>query len=218
MGVILDTSGFTLLNAGSTVSLKQDGRLLHSITYSSGDGAQGNGKALHISDNDIISSDNPSIGTVRDVAVDKSAPASINNPESVSDQTTNVETSEKVSLVVKPSVVFPASTTEFSVIRRDDSDSEKVLYGSWNFGDGTYVYGDVVDHTYLHVGAYIVTFQEHVTQNENDIDTATGAAVQQKIEVRFPQVSVEQFNEAFVRLHNHHTFDSGCFRVANCLF
>lgn len=210
-GAVLDTSGFTLLNAGSTVSLKQSGRVLHSITYSSGEGAQGDGKALHIANDDSISSGSPSIGTVRNIAIDTGTPVRVgDSSEEVTDRAANIETPDKPVLMIKPSVVFPASTTEFSVIHHDEGGNEKALYGSWNFGDGTYMYGDIVNHAYLHVGAYIVTFQEHTTQDQDegdDTDTDAGASVQQNIEVKFPQISVERLNEAFVRLHNHHTFD-----------
>ena len=99
--------------------------------------------------------------------------------------------------VSDPSVVFSASTTRFSVVRQHD-EQEEVLYGLWNFGDGAYTHGTVVEHMYLHPGAYIIVFQEL------DEDGSEGFALQKEIRVVFPQVSIERVDDAFVRLHNRH--------------
>lgn len=59
--------------------------------------------------------------------------------------------------------------------------------------------GDVIEHSYLYPGVYIVAFQEHTESGE-------GVALQQEVTVLFPQVTVKRIDEAFVRLHNHHSF------------
>ena len=196
--VILDTSGFALLNAGATVSLEQDGRLLHSVTYSNQNGADGNGDALHIADNDAISAGNPSAGSAHGVTVSIKNTVNTDEFSAVAVQESHNKKTGGVSLVIIPLVIFPASTTKFSAVRTEDRE-KKVLYGSWNFGDGTYVHGDVIEHSYLHQGVYIITFQEH-TESE------VGVVLQEEVVVMFPRVTVKRLNEAFVLLHNHHPF------------
>ena len=67
-GVVLDTSNFALLNAGARVSLTVEERVLHRITYALEDGANGDGKSLHIKQNDTLAPGDPSPGTVSDIA------------------------------------------------------------------------------------------------------------------------------------------------------
>ena len=204
-GTLLDTGSFALLNAGATVSLEQDGRLLHSITYSKQNGAQGDGNALHIAEDDTISAEYPSVGVVNGITINTSVSDvnAITNTDnavpSTETNTTHDETANGVTFISDPAIVFSASTTKFSVVRKEDDEEQKVLYGSWNFGDGTYVLGDITEHSYLHPGAYIVVFQEHV-------ESGKGVALQQEVRALFPQVIVKRTDEAFVRLHNHHSF------------
>ena len=63
-GVLLDTRNFALLNAGATVSVTIDGRLLHSVTYTTDDGAKGDGTSLHIRQDGDIVADDPSPGVM----------------------------------------------------------------------------------------------------------------------------------------------------------
>ena len=201
--VILDTSGFALLNAGSTVSLKQGARLLHSVTYSTQDGAQGDGDALHIADNDTISADNSSIGSVRGIAINTNAITTVADITMVN---TGVSVSDGaiggVRLVFDPSVIFSSSEAKFSVVQVGDDGEEQVLSGSWNFGDGTYVRGGVITHSYLYPGVYIITFQGY----KDGADEGESVSLQREVVALFPQVTIERVDEAFVRLHNHHSF------------
>ena len=210
-GILLDTVQFSLLNAGSTVSLKRDGVLLHSVAYSSDrDGAQGNGDALHIDGNDSILSRRPSLGVASGITVDEtniSSDAANVSESPVSDDQLRSISSDGVRLDVDPQHLFPASVAEFSVVRQNAEGGEGPLYGSWNFGDGTYLLGDAVEHSYLHPGAYIITFQEQIIQGgEIDGSERDGVSLQQEVVVRFPQVTVERLDEAFVLLRNHHSF------------
>ena len=70
-GVLLDTRNFALLNTGATVSLEIDGRLLHRVAYTAGDGASGDGNSLHFRDGGAVV-DKPSPGMVHGVAVSDS--------------------------------------------------------------------------------------------------------------------------------------------------
>lgn len=223
-GVVLDTRNFAPLNAGATVSLELSGRLLHSVTYTADSGANGDGKSLHVRQDGSIVAGESSPG-VADGAVAADSPGvgrSDAGSGAVSAQTTSSHTQRKSSkredaslsasvvqqatvektdppvFVSDPSVVFSASTTQFSVAR--DGDKGEALYGLWNFGDGTYTHGAVVEHVYLHPGAYIVVFQE---LGEDGFE---GLALQKEIRVLFPQVSIERIDDAFVRLHNRHPF------------
>ena len=231
-GVLLDTRNFALLNAGATVSVTIDGRLLHSVTYTTDDGAKGDGTSLHIRQDGDIVADDPSPGVmsgatiaddsggserdgegavvaqvapttsqgrVADTGFSPSAPSPAPDTQRATVSETDPPAKDPPTFVSDPSVVFPASTTRFSVVR-EGGEQEEVLYGLWNFGDGTYTYGTVVEHVYLHPGAYIVVFQE------SDGDGSEGFALQKEIRVLFPQVSIERIDDAFVRLHNRHPF------------
>lgn len=225
-GVVLDTSSFALLNAGARVSLTMEERVLHRITYTLEDGANGDGKSLHIKQNDTRVPGDPSPGTVSDIAIDRSTAGTTadTTPERSTDsqqETTTQQTStrktttrqsssardtnpplrsKKVTthtLVADPSVVFVASTTRFSVVREEDG-KKTVLRGLWNFGDGDHMQGTAVDHAYLHAGAYIIVFQELLK------DGSEGIVLQKEVQVLFPQVAIERVDDAFVRLHNRH--------------
>ena len=231
-GTILDTSIFSLLNNGSTVSLWQSDRLLHRVSYTKDDGAWGDGNSLHIAQNDIISPGSPTPGVVRDVTVDTGTANTGTNRTDDTERETNetvsneaaeiaerepnetpsneiTETEEKqeepppvieTTIIPNPEKVFIASTAEFSVMRTENGKNKKTLHGLWNFGDGSFRYGDTVEHVYLHPGVYIIVFQELHEDGE------AGAVLQQEIEVLFPQVSIERVDDAFVRLHNRHSF------------
>ena len=222
-GVLLDTRNFALLNTGATVSLEIDDRLLHSVTYTAGDGAKGDGNSLHIKQDGVVFVSEPSPGVVQGIVADTFSVSERDVGSGVVDtqvmsnaQRRDVETDtssafvpdmqkmavreEKPPIFVSdPSVVFSASTTRFSVVRQRGG-QEEVLYGLWNFGDGDYTYGTVVEHAYLHPGAYIVVFQEL------DENGSEGFALQKEIRVLFPQVSIERIDDAFVRLHNRYPF------------
>ena len=222
-GIVLDTRNFALLNAGATVSLELDGHLLHSIAYTVEDGASGDGDSLHITSSDVIVVDRPSPGVVhgavvddfdvdeRNEEVDTVVDSSGNDKEDVigeraagdqvgvGAQRRPVEEVKPPVFVSDPAVIFSASTTRFSVVRQRN-EMEEALYGLWNFGDGSYTYGTVVEHAYLHPGAYIIVFQElHADESE-------GFALQKEIRVLFPQVGIERIDDVFVRLHNRHPF------------
>ncbi|MCY4577214.1 MAG: lamin tail domain-containing protein [Candidatus Kaiserbacteria bacterium] len=215
-GLLLDTTNFALLNAGSTVSLRKGNTLLHSITYTTQHGARGDGNTLHIDQNDVITAGKPSPGvlgagvaavtggTTVGRAVETETPSS--TEEEGAGLVTSTEilpqagTPQQVVMTADPSVVFSASTTKFSVVRQEGAE-EEVLYGLWNFGDGGYVYGTVVEHAYLHPGAYIIVFQELLDENGTE-----GIVLQKEIPVLFPQVRIERVDDAFVRLHNYHPF------------
>ena len=224
-GVLLDTRNFALLNAGATVSLKTDGRLLHRVTYTAADGAGGDGNSLHFREGGVVV-DAPSPGAVRgavasdsggsvgdgshgagdSAVVDSSDAGERDTESSVTDTQTSSDVRQRDTakdtppvFVSDPSVVFSASATRFSVVRQNDG-QEEVLYGLWNFGDGAYTQGTVVEHMYLHPGAYIIVFQGLGE------DGSEGFALQKEIRVLFPQVSIERVDDAFVRLHNRHPF------------
>lgn len=236
-GVLLDTRNFALLNAGATVSLKVDDRLLHSVTYVAEDGAKGDGNSLHVREGGGVFAGKPNPGVVSGSggvdgsasdgrsagdgatsgvspsggrsagddgsggsAADRGARGGAVRTQAVPDEKQrDVSVPDPPVFVSDPSVVFSASTTRFSVVR-GDGEQEEALYGLWNFGDGNYTYGAVVEHAYLHPGAYIVVFQEL------DADESEGFALQKEIRVLFPQVSIERIDDAFVRLHNRHPF------------
>ena len=200
-GVLLDTSTFALLNTGSTVSLERAGVVLHDVSYSSQDGAKGDGASLHVAQDGTITARLPTLGVARGIRVKDSGGVVTDTPASDDAQApAQHQQADEVRFVSRPSVVFSASTTDFSVVRTAEDGSDEVLYGLWNFGDGAYEYGAAVEHMYLYPGAYIVVFQEVVEGDE------PGIALQQEVSVLFPQVGVEWMNDAFVRLHNRHPF------------
>ncbi len=219
---MLDTRNFALLNTGATVSLEVAGRLLHSVAYTTEDGAKGDGNSLHIRQDAVIFAGEPNPGVVQGVVTDDSGASerdeeigAVDTQVAFDTQQRNTEEAESSVFVPDaqhlsvggteppifvsdPSVVFSASTTRFSVVRQGNGQEE--MYGLWNFGDGDYTYGTVVEHVYLHPGAYIVVFQAL------DEDGSEGFALQKEIRVLFPQVSIERIDDAFVRLHNRHPF------------
>ena len=105
-GVLLDTSSFALLNAGATVSLERDGRLLHSVTYSSQDGAQGDNNALHIASDDTISAGELSPGKVSGIDVDTRAVTDVGVPVDTDVSVPRNEVADDVALVFDPAIVF----------------------------------------------------------------------------------------------------------------
>ena len=113
---------------------------------------------------------------------------------------TGTETPKKATMVTNPTIIFSASITQFSVVRKKGEEKE-TLYGLWNFGDGSYAYGKTIEHAYLHPGAYIIVFQELDKESGSE-----GVALQKEVQVLFPQISIERIDDAFIRLHNHHPF------------
>ena len=221
-GAVLDTSGFALLNTGSTVTLQQQEQQLHSVTYTEQDGARGDGKSLHVMKDDTIVAKQPSPGEASEILTKniQTNTGKITTPESSSaatskqvrsgssarsskkDKSSKEKESEfaenSTTLITNPERVFSASVTKFSVAQ---SNKKKPPNGSWNFGDGTVAHGSVVEHVYLFPGTYIITFQEGDGGENNKNMTKEWS-----IRVIFPQVEVERVNRAFVRFHNHHQF------------
>ena len=66
--------------------------------------------------------------------------------------------------------------------------------------DGEYTYGGTVKYAYLHPGTYIIVFQELGE------DGSEGIALQEEVQVLFPQINIERVDDAFIRLHNQHPF------------
>ena len=130
---------------------------------------------------------------------DTTAAPSTDTTDTEEEDEEEAEVVTKPVLTSDPPVIFLASTTAFSVTRQRDGE-EETLYGLWNFGDGGYTYGNVVEHAYLHTGDYIIVFQELSE------DGSEGIALQKEIQVVFPQVHLERIDDAFIRLHNRHAF------------
>lgn len=188
-GTVFDST-FNLNNTGSTLQLLYQGQELHTLSYTRADGAVGDGNALHVSRNDTLSAQSPSPGSVRGIPVKKPEPS----------ETLSETKEETIALVRNPEVVFATSASVFS-LQKTTKNKEEFLYGSWNFGDGTSRFADVVEHTYQHPGTYLLVFQEYDRRRR-----PTDRTVQQEIEVLLPHVTIERIDNTFVRLTNNHSF------------
>ena len=208
-GTILDTTNFALNNTGSTLAIQHQDRMTHTVDYAKENGADGNGFALHISGNGTVTPAQPSIGTVRGVPVDNSVPEIMSQEQGAEERASQQETAESspgVRLVTEPEHVFLASESVFFA-EKDTDGKKEVLYGVWNFGDGTRIYGKKVKHAYLHSGTYIISFQEVATGSERDRTNAPpGVMIRRDITIRAPEVWAERVSDVFVRLHNNHSF------------
>lgn len=192
-GTVLDSAGFSLNNTGSILALLYRGTVLHTVSYMKRDGADGNGKSLHVGSDDMLSARSPSPGFVSGISVVRGT----DEPDvSVPDIFDTV--SEGVLFVTEPAVIFSASDTLFSV---RDTGTGDALHGAWNFGDGTQVFGRDVTHAYLYSGTYIISFQEYIDEKPTD-----RSAVRRRVTVFFPEVAAERVDDSFIRFHNGHPF------------
>ena len=218
-GTILDSS-FLLSNSESTLKILLNDNVIHSVRYSNSDGANGDGNALTVSENNRISSSSTSIGSVssgiRSLVVTGSTSTSqititkgVNrankkNTQKVSDDNSvinnDVENDNgKYIFITDPNIIFSASTTNFSIIEKDNQD--RFLYGLWNFGDGSILYGDKVKYQYLYPGKYIISFESIDLNSSNE-----SISFQEAVTVIYPNISIERMDGSFIRFVNNHSF------------
>ena len=217
-GPLFDST-FNLNNTGSTLSLSQNGQELHSISYTKQDGADGDGNALHISRNNTLLTRTPSPGEANGIPIERNGTANTVPSPTATDTTTESDTAQTepndgVQLSTQPNIIFSASTTSFSMIETptepietgtnettDNGTELTPLYGAWNFGDGTRLFGDTVTHAYLHPGTYIISFQEY----EESVPTDRGI-ISRTVTALFPDITIERKDDTFVIFKNNHPF------------
>ena len=202
-------SSFSLKNSESTIAITQDGDITHSVSYSSEDGASGDGLSLHIDDNNNISTKLPNPGsTSSSVVVQQREEPEEEEEEqpSVKKETQpvvkNVKPLKKIEdeygLDINPYPIFSASDSTYEI----NINGEKPLYGVWNFGDGNVSVGSSIVHQYLYPGTYVLYFQEE----KRNFYKEELLSIQQEITVLFPSITISRINDEFIRVKNNHSF------------
>ena len=221
-GTVLDSANYALNNTASTIILLLKGMAVHTVSYTKGEGANGDGNSLHISGSGRISARARSIGRVSGVAITmsstkkKSEPKSGGGSSSTSGGGAQPEAEVPqmevmpIMLIAEPEHIFLGSETVFRVERTEMKkrgsrvvESKEVLYGLWNFGDGTHTYGDSVRHAYSHLGDYIISFTE---TGRRGAVLSDPVRFKKEVGVISPRVRVERVDDSFVRVHNDHPF------------
>ena len=215
-GILLDSS-FSLSNSGTTLKITSDNSTLHSIRYTSDDGASGDGKSLNVSSSNRVSASTPSIGSVPSSITSLVKKGSMPAPKTTS--TSKSTSTKKTTLkndsdaihkpaavdgeyifITNPNIIFAASTTTFSIVDKDRQDDS--VYGLWNFGDGSVVYGDDVEYEYLYPGKYIISFESIDLKNSEE-----HVSFKETVTVIRPNVSIERVDGSFIRFVNNHSFN-----------
>ena len=221
-GTVLDSANYALNNTASTIILLLKGQAVHTVSYTKGEGANGDGNSLHISGSGRITARARSIGRVSGVAITmssakkKSEPMSGGGSSSTSGGGAQPEVKVPqmevmpIMLIAEPEHIFLGSETVFRVERTEMKkrgsrvvESKEVLYGLWNFGDGTHTYGDSVRHAYSHLGDYIISFTE---TGRRGAVLSDPVRFKKEVGVISPRVRVERVDGSFVRVHNDHPF------------
>jgi hypothetical protein len=161
-GTVID-SVMALNNEGDTLSLVSDGTVIHSLTYTSADGASGDGNTLHKVGGSYI----PGVPTPGSIYIEEES------EEEVSLDTEEEESTKKekeVISLVQPKIdivtktIMSANLESTLLARTTDERKQKIFLGKcvWNMGDGTeYQFEkiDTVKHTYMYQGEYVVTVE-----------------------------------------------------------
>ena len=199
-GVILDSTNFALNNTESTLSILYKDKNVHSISYSKENGANGDGNALYVSEQNVLSTHPPTPGNGKrgiTQATHTTAQKQVGSaPREV--QSEGKSLSELIVLLTyTPEILFTASEAIYTAVKNSKGQTKQLLGGTWNFGDGTVRYGAEVQHAYLYPGTYTISFVE---------TGADSVTAQISVEVLTPKIRVEQVDTSFVRFFNDHTF------------
>ena len=162
--VVLDTT-MSLTNTSSTISIREtsNGAAVDSVTYSSDQGASGDGNSLQLIDGDWT----PGTPTP-----DAENSADTNNNDDDTDTTTLADTDDDSSVkneivaprftadIIAPKIIMSNTPTPFEafVRQQDGTDIQSGTY-IWNMGDGTSYEkkgNEEFTHTYLYTGDYAV--------------------------------------------------------------
>lgn len=160
----LFNSNFSLNNLQSTISIlnSKDGAILNEVSYSSKQGAKGDGTSLQLqSDGSWIAAQaTPGGPNFSDqIQISSTAGGYSNNLKSSAHSGAIPLSSMRIPQPInlgagRDRIIAVGSPAEFRVGTNIKRDPSRAFH--WNFGDGSEAYGEVVDHVYKYPGEYTV--------------------------------------------------------------
>ncbi len=158
-GLVFDSS-FSLLNTGETLKLTDDNQVeLDSFTYSSADGAAGDGNTLH-KNGTVIVSGIPTPGeTYQQSQIQESAPET--DTSTSSSTTQSLKTTYEI---VVEGNLFTGVVNNFFV-RAKKGTQTMIPSVHWNFGDTNTTEGSEVFYFYEKPGTYHITASDKKTED-----------------------------------------------------
>lgn len=179
MGSLFD-SAFSLNNTGETIALKDNETIIDEVTYSSTQGALGDGKSLQLSGSSLISGvptpGGPYAGGGSRIVPsqqaddDESAAASGNEQETPQKQDSSVTSPrfihpEWITIEAGGDRTVGIGDAEFFEAHVYDPKGNKLEAARvlWNFGNGTVIEGQKVWHQYDYSGEYVVAISASIS-------------------------------------------------------